>query len=85
MVSHDEIYQKVRRIVSEQIGINIDKIVWESNLRDDLDADSLALMELVMALEFDFGCGISDEEMYDLTTVKSIVDLMQSKKENTNA
>ena len=64
-----DIEQRVRKIVSEQLGTDDDKIKNESSFIDDLGADSLDTVELVMALEEEFDCEIPDEEAEKITTV----------------
>ncbi len=70
----DNIEQRVKKIVAEQLGVNEDEIKIESSFVDDLGADSLDTVELVMALEEEFECEIPDEEAEKITTVKQAVD-----------
>ena len=69
-----EIEQRVRKIVSEQLGADDDKIKNESSFIDDLGADSLDTVELVMALEEEFDTEIPDEEAEKITTVQQAID-----------
>ena len=69
-----DIEQKVRKIVSEQLGADDDKIKNESSFIDDLGADSLDTVELVMALEEEFDTEIPDEEAEKITTVQQAID-----------
>ena len=69
-----DIEQRVRKIVSEQLGADIAGIKNESSFIDDLGADSLDTVELVMALEEEFETEIPDEEAEKITTVKEAVD-----------
>ena len=66
--------QRVRKIVSEQLGTDDDKIKNESSFIDDLGADSLDTVELVMALEEEFDTEIPDEEAEKITTVQQAID-----------
>lgn len=66
--------QRVKKIVAEQLGIEEDKIQLENSFVDDLGADSLDTVELVMALEEEFGQEIPDEEAEKITTVQQAVD-----------
>ena len=69
-----DIEQRVRKIVSEQLGTEDDKIKNESSFIDDLGADSLDTVELVMALEEEFDTEIPDEEAEKITTVQQAID-----------
>ena len=73
-----DIEQRVRKIVSEQLGTDDDKIKNESSFIDDLGADSLDTVELVMALEEEFDTEIPDEEAEKITTVKLAVDYINT-------
>lgn len=75
-MTKDEVYQKVKAIIIEQLGADEDAIVLEANFRDDLEADSLDLVELIMAFEEEFGGEISDEEAQKITTVGEAVDYL---------
>ena len=69
-----DIEQRVRKIVSEQLGADDDKIKNESSFIDDLGADSLDTVELVMAFEEEFDTEIPDEEAEKITTVQQAID-----------
>jgi acyl carrier protein len=69
-----DIEQRVKKIVSEQLGVNEADVKIDSSFVDDLGADSLDTVELVMALEEEFECEIPDEEAENITTVKQAVD-----------
>ena len=70
----ENIEQRVKKIVAEQLGVNEADIKTESSFVDDLGADSLDTVELVMALEEEFECEIPDEEAEKITTVQQAVD-----------
>ncbi len=74
----ENIEQRVRKIVAEQLGVNETDIKIESSFVDDLGADSLDTVELVMALEEEFECEIPDEEAEKITTVKQAIDYVTS-------
>ena len=69
-----DIEQRVRKIVSDQLGTDDDKIKNESSFIDDLGADSLDTVELVMALEEEFDTEIPDDEAEKITTVQQAID-----------
>ena len=69
-----DIEQRVKKIVSEQLGANEADIKNESSCVDDLGADSLDTVELVMALEEEFDCEIPDEEAEKITNVQQAID-----------
>ena len=78
----NEIEQKVKAAVAEQLGVNAEDIKNESSFMDDLGADSLDLVELVMSFENEFGITIPDEDSAHLTTVQSAISYVQSKLDN---
>ena len=72
--------QKVKSIVAEQLGVAIEEVKNESSFQDDLGADSLDTVELVMALEEAFGCEIPDEDAEKITTVQAAIDYVNAKQ-----
>ena len=74
-----DIEQRVRKIVSEQLGADIAGIKNESSFIDDLGADSLDTVELVMALEEEFETEIPDDEAEKIQTVRDVVTYIESK------
>ena len=74
----ENIEQRVRKIVAEQLGVNEAEVKNESSFQEDLGADSLDIVELVMALEEAFGTEIPDEEAEKITTVQQAVDYITS-------
>lgn len=71
--------ERVKKIVVEQLGVNETEVNNDSSFVDDLGADSLDTVELVMALEEEFDCEISDEEAEKITTVKQAVDYINAR------
>ena len=71
---------KVRSIIAEQLGVGEDEIKPESSFIDDLGADSLDIVELVMAMEEEFDVEIPDEQAESIKTVKDAVDYINSHK-----
>ncbi len=70
--------ERVKKIVVEQLGVKEEEVTNESSFVDDLGADSLDTVELVMALEEEFECEIPDEEAEKITTVQQAVDYINS-------
>jgi acyl carrier protein len=70
---------KVKRVIREQFGVREEEIVPTASLIDDLGADSLDLVELVMALEEEFEFEMTDEEAEKLVTVQDIVDFVDNR------
>ncbi len=72
-------FEKLKELVAETLGCDIEKVTMEANLADDLEADSLAAVELVMAIEEVFGVTIEEDEMPNMKTVSDIVTLVEKK------
>ncbi|MBL6918318.1 acyl carrier protein [Arenicellales bacterium IMCC55707] len=75
------IEERVKKIVVEQLGVSDDQVTPDASFVDDLGADSLDTVELVMALEEEFDAEIPDDEAEKITTVKQAVEFIQK---NTN-
>jgi acyl carrier protein len=73
--------ERVKSLVAEQLGIGIDEINNESSFIDDLGADSLDTVELVMALEEEFDVEISDEQAENISTVQSAIDYINNNSD----
>lgn len=74
-----DIEAKVKNAVAEQLGISADTINNGASFMDDLGADSLDLVELVMAFENEFGISIPDEDSAEITTVQKAIDYISTK------
>lgn len=71
-------FEKIKKIVVEQLGVEEDEIAMESSFIDDLGADSLDIVELIMALEEEFDLEIPDSEAEKISTVGDIVDYIKN-------
>ncbi len=76
----EEIETKVREIISEQLGVAVDQVTPGASFIEDLGADSLDIVELVMALEEEYGMEISDEDAEKIRTVKDVVNYIEQHK-----
>ncbi len=74
------IFEKVQEKVAEQLGIDAEEVALESSFIDDLGADSLDIVELLMALEEEFDIEIPDEEAEKLATVNDVVEYIKNNK-----
>ena len=80
----DAIYEKVKDIIVDTLAVEEDKVTADANFRDDLGADSLDLVELIMAFEDEFGGRISDDDARSITTVQGAVDFLKEHAEDAN-
>ncbi|BAZ23118.1 acyl carrier protein [Kalymmatonema gypsitolerans NIES-4073] len=78
-MSQSEIFEKVKKIVADQLSVDAETVTPQSNFANDLGADSLDTVELVMALEEEFDIEIPDEAAEKITTVQEAVDYINNK------
>ncbi len=74
-----EIESKLRELLVEELGLDAEKITMEATFEEDLEVDSLGVVELLMALEDNFGVTIPDEEAESIGTVGQAVDIVEQK------
>jgi len=74
------IEERVKEIIADQLGISVDQIKPESKFVDDLGADSLDVVELIMAFEEEFGVEIPDEDAEKIATVQDVLDYIAQKQ-----
>ncbi len=72
------VFERVKTIIVEQLGVEPDQVTPEARFREDLEADSLDLVELIMAFEEEFGGEISDEDAQQITTVAEAVEYLKA-------
>ena len=72
------VYEKLRALLAEQFGISVDDITPETNIIDDLGADSLDVVELLTALEDEYDLIITDDHVRELYTVKEVADFIET-------
>jgi acyl carrier protein len=72
-------FDRIKGIIVEQLGVEESKVLMDARFREDLEADSLDLVELIMAFEEEFGGSISDEDAQKITTVAQAVEYLDSK------
>ncbi len=78
-MSVEEVTKKVIKVIADQLGKNEDEVKAEASFLNDLGADSLDIVEMVMTLEEEFNTEISDEEAEKIQTVQEAIDYIQGK------
>ena len=78
-LDRDQVFEKVRSHLAEELGVKPDSIVDATHFRDDLDADSLDLYELVMELEDTYGITMTEQEAEGIVTVGQAVDFVVAR------
>jgi len=76
------VFEKIKKIVADQLGADADEITMESTFIEDLGADSLDVVELVMALEDEFDMEIDEDEAENIATVGDVVEYIKANCEN---
>ena len=81
MAAREEIYERVKEVLTEQLGVEETEINEEASFQEDLDADSLDLVELIMSLEEEFGMEISDEDAERIQKVSDAVEYIEEHQQ----
>ena len=76
-----DLFERLREIIVRELGVEPERVTLDARFKEDLEADSLDLVELIMAFEDEFGGEISDDEAQKIKTVRQAVDYMQSRME----
>ena len=77
-MTKEEVFDQIKNMLVDQLGVDEDDVKIEASFQDDLDADSLDLVELIMEMEDKFGVKISDEEAQNIRTVREAVEFVSS-------
>ena len=80
-MAKEEIFDKLKELVVDQLGVDEDEVTTEATIQEDLGADSLDLVDLVMAVEEEFDVKIADEDLEGIKTVGDIVDYIAENKD----
>ncbi len=72
--------ERVKKIIAEKLSVDLEEVVPEASFVDDLGADSLDLVELIMSMEEEFDTDISDEDAEKITTVQDAINYIQAQK-----
>lgn len=74
------VFEKVQKIIAEGLNVSLDKVTMDTHLVDDLGADSLDAVELIMALEDEFGLEVDDDAAQNMKYVKDLVNYIEANK-----
>ena len=80
MASADEIAERIKAIIVEQLGVGLEEVLPEASFIEDLGADSLDIVELIMALEEEYDMEIPDEDAEKIQTVQDVTNYVQSRQ-----
>ena len=72
-------FEKIAGIISEQLGVSIDEITMASDIMKDLDADSLDMVEVIMAVEDEYGVEVADEDLEGVATIRDVIEYLNAR------
>ena len=78
-MAKEEIFDKLKELFVDQLGVEEDEVTMEASMQDDLGADSLDLVDLVMSVEEEFGVKVADEDLENIKTVGDIVNYIEDR------
>lgn len=78
-MAKEEIFDKLKELDVDQLGVEEDEVTMEATMQDDLGADSLDLVDLVMSVEEEFGVKVADEDLENIKTVGDIVNYIEER------
>jgi len=76
-----DLFEKIKAIIVRELGVDAERVTMDARFKEDLEADSLDLVELIMAFEDEFGGEISDDEAQKIKTVRQAVEYLGSRVE----
>ena len=79
-MAKEEIFDKLKELVVDQLGVEEDEVTMEASMQDDLGADSLDLVDLVMSVEEEFGVKVADEDLENIKPVGDIVNYIEANQ-----
>ncbi|KLO24889.1 MULTISPECIES: acyl carrier protein [unclassified Marinitoga] len=78
-MTRDELFEKVKEVIVETLNVEEEEVTLDASFTDDLDADSLELVDLTMAFESELGVTIEDEELENIKTVEDVINSLAEK------
>jgi len=79
MATAENAEERLRKMIAEQLGVSEDEVVPDASFIDDLNADSLEMVDLIISLEEEFGIQVSDEDAEKIKTVKDAIDYLNDR------
>lgn len=73
-------FEKIKKVLVDELGVSPDRVTMDSRIVEDLEADSLSVMQVIMAIEDEFGLSVQDDDVRNLLTVKDIIKYLEEHK-----